>query len=297
MKKLIIGFFGDGPWSHGSINKLLSDETLEIAFICARSDKPDQILKEISLKHGIEFFSHPRVNSPEFLSLLTTFGCDLFVSMSYNQIFKKQIIDLPKMGIINCHAGKLPFYRGRNILNWVLINGENEFGITTHFVDEGIDTGDIILQRAYPIKDSDDYSTLLAKAYLECPEILYDSVKLIQQGSFVVKKQSEIDPIGLYCARRRSGDENIDWNQSSRDVFNFVRALCDPGPRAKTFLSGQAILIDKVEMVPDAKNFKGIPGSILSIERKSFSVKTNDSFIRVLEWSGTPGLRIGDRLS
>ena len=126
---------------------------------------------------------------------------------------------------------------------------------------------------------------------------MYDSVKLIQQGSFVVKKQSEIDPIGLYCARRRSGDENIDWNQSSRDVFNFVRALRTPGPRAKTFLSGQAILIDKVELVPDVKNFKGTPGAILSIERESFSVKTNDSFIRVLEWSGTSGLRIGDRLS
>ena len=68
-------------------------------------------------------------------------------------------------------------------------------------------------------------------------------------------------------------------------MFNFVRALCSHGPRAKTLLSGQAILIDKVEMVPDAKNFKGIPGSILSIERKSFSVKTNDSFIRVLELS------------
>jgi methionyl-tRNA formyltransferase len=297
MKKFIIGYFGDGPWSHGSINKLLSDETLEIAFVCARSDKIDQILKETSLKNGIEFFSHPRVNSPEFLSQLATFDCDLFVSMSYNQIFKKQIIDLPKNGIINCHAGKLPFYRGRNILNWVLINGEKEFGITTHFVDEGIDTGDIILQRAYPIKDTDDYSILLAKAYLECPEILYDSVKLIQRGSFEVKKQIEIDPIGLYCVRRISGDEHINWNQSSRDVFNFVRALSTPGPRARTFLSRQAIFVDKVEMVPDARNFKGIPGAILSIEREGFSVKTNDSFIRVLEWSGTSELRVGDRLS
>jgi methionyl-tRNA formyltransferase len=80
-------------------------------------------------------------------------------------------------------------------------------------------------------------------------------------------------------------------------VFNFVRALRTPGPRAKTFLSGQAISIDKVEMVPDVKDSKGIPGAILSIERESFSVKTNDSLIRVLEWSGTPGLRIGDRLS
>ena len=73
--------------------------------------------------------------------------------MSFNQIFRKDIINLTPIGIINCHAGKLPFYRGRNILNWVLINDEKEFGITVHFVDEGIDTGDIILQKTFPITD------------------------------------------------------------------------------------------------------------------------------------------------
>ena len=296
MKNLKIGYFGDGPWSHGSIEMLLSDESLEIAFICARSDKPDQFLKDVSLKNGIEFFAHPRVNSPEFLNQLAPFDCDIFVSMSYNQIFKKLMIDLPRIGIINCHAGKLPFYRGRNILNWALINGESEFGVTTHFVDEGIDTGDIILQHTYPINDTDDYSTLLAKAYLACPQILYDSIKLIQQDQFEVKKQSEIDPIGQYCVKRVEGDEFIDWNQSSRDVFNFVRALCTPGPRAKTFLDGQAVLINKTEMVPSAKSFKGIPGSILGIESKSFLVKTNDSFLRVLDWYSSVTLRVGDRL-
>jgi methionyl-tRNA formyltransferase len=65
--------------------------------------------------------------------------------MSFNQIFKSEIINLPRLKTINCHAGKLPFYRSRNILNWVLINDEKEFGITVHYVDEGIDTGDIIL--------------------------------------------------------------------------------------------------------------------------------------------------------
>ena len=80
--------------------------------------------------------------------------------MSFNQIFKREMIDLPKYGTINCHAGKLPFYRGRNILNWALINDEKEFGITVHYMDEGIDTGDIIVQRTYPIGEEDDYGIL-----------------------------------------------------------------------------------------------------------------------------------------
>ena len=96
--------------------------------------------------------------------------------MSFNQIFKNNLINLPPLKIINCHAGKLPFYRGRNVLNWVLINDENEFGITVHFIDEGIDTGDIILQKTFKIDDTDDYQTLLSRAYKECGSILYDSI-------------------------------------------------------------------------------------------------------------------------
>ena len=68
---------------------------------------------------------------------------------------------MPALGTINCHAGKLPFYRGRNVLNWAIINGESEFGITVHFIDDGIDTGDIIKQKTYPISLNDDYKSIL----------------------------------------------------------------------------------------------------------------------------------------
>ncbi|MEA1052839.1 formyltransferase family protein [Lamprobacter modestohalophilus] len=84
------------------------------------------------------------------------------------QIFKKSTIERLDLGAINCHAGKLPFYRGRNILNWALINDEEEFGITVHSVDTGVDTGDIIRQQCFPITDADDYSTLLERAYWLC---------------------------------------------------------------------------------------------------------------------------------
>lgn len=295
MKKFVIGYFADGPWSHGTIKKLLSDKSIKIAFICARADNPDGVLREIAIENGIDFLCHPRVNSVEFQEIIKIYSSDLFVSMSYNQIFKKSILSLPKKGVINCHAGKLPFYRGRNVLNWALINGENEFGITTHFVDEGIDTGDIILQRSFSIQEEDDYATLLAKAYAECPRILYDSIKLVQENSYVGLRQSDIDPVGFYCVRRVDGDEIINWNQEARDVFNFIRALCHPGPRAKTFLKGEALWINKAQIVAGAKEFKGIPGSILSIEAESFLVKTKDSLVRICEWSNSYLPRIGDR--
>ena len=198
--------------------------------------------------------------------------------------------------IINCHAGKLPFYRGRNILNWVLINDEKEFGITVHYVDEGIDTGDIIWQRCYPITDEDDYATLLERAYEGCATNLYDAIKAMQQNNITPIAQKNIHSMGLYCTARREGDERLDWNQKSRDIFNFVRAICHPGPEARTLLNNQEIAINRVEYLPEAPHYKGIPGAILGVESGAFFVKTLDSYIKVTEWRGCAKLRIGDRL-
>lgn len=296
MKKLKIGYFADGPWSHQALAKLLSDETLQVCFVCARNDTPDPILKAKALGSGLNFITHPKINSEEFREWMIGYRCDLFVSMSFNQIFRNELINLPPFKTINCHAGKLPFYRGRNILNWALINDEKEFGITVHYVDDGIDTGDIILQRCYPIRDEDDYSTLLERAYEGCASNLYDAIKEVQGNRVKPVAQQTIHPLGFYCSGRREGDERIDWNQKSRDVFNFVRAICRPGPEARTFLGRQEIKINSVQYLPDAVTYKGIAGAVVGVEGGAFFVKTADSYIKVTEWSGCTRLRIGDRL-
>ena len=178
---------------------------------------------------------------------------------------------------------------------WVLINDESEFGITVHFIDEGIDTGDIILQRTFKIDDTDDYQTLLMTAYEECSSILYDSIKMIQTGNVNIIKQTDIDAVGSYCVTRIEGDENLDWNQTSRNVFNFVRSICHPGPQASTSLNGETFKVNKVEIIKNARNFKGIPGSVVSVEGNTFIVKTADNLIRVTEWDGCKMPKIGDR--
>lgn len=295
MKKMRIGYFADGPWSHDALARILADETIEVEFICARDDNPDEILESISQRYGIEFFTHPQINSQEFFDLVSNFDCDLFVSMSFNQIFKSRLINLPVLKVINCHAGKLPFYRGRNVLNWVLINDESEFGITVHFIDEGIDTGDIILQRTFQIDDTDDYSTLLSTAYVECGSILYDALKIVQGGNVSTVKQVELDPVGSYCTARSQGDEKLEWNMNSREVFNFVRAICNPGPQARTSLDGLEVKINRVELLPKAPIHSGVAGSVVVVEDETFFVKTLDSSIRVVDWTGCGLPAIGDR--
>ena len=235
--KLKVGYFADGKWSHETFEKLIKDAEIEILFICVRYNSKDKILKHFAKKYNIDFLMHKNVNSSEFIKITKKYNCDLFVSMSFNQIFKKKIINLTKYKIINCHAGKLPFYRGRNVLNWVLINDEKKFGITVHYVDEKIDTGDIILQRLFKITDKDNYNSLLEKSYKECASILYDAICKFKKGLVKGQKQASIHSLGSYCSKRKVGDEILNWNQSSRSVFNFIRALCKPGPMARAFIN------------------------------------------------------------
>ena len=235
------------------------------------------------------------MNDDAFVEKLKSFDCDIFVSMSFDQIFKNNIINLPRAKTINCHAGKLPFYRGRNVLNWVLINDEKEFGITVHFVNEEVDKGDIILQRTFPISDDDDYASLLELSHKECAKILYDAVCLFLEGEVKATRQSDDHSVGFYCSQRKPGDELLDWNETSRDIFNFVRAICHPGPKAKSFINGKALYINRAQLIKDAPEYKGIVGAVLNKDPSGFCVKTGDSFIKIIDYSYDGTVRVGDR--
>ncbi len=295
--KLKIGYFGDGEWAHGAFELFCSDPMIQIQFVVVRNDHPDPVLINLAEKNHIPWVTNENINSDAFLDWMSSHQSDLFISMSFNQIFKKRTFELPSFGTVNCHAGMLPFYRGRNILNWALINDEKEFGITVHYIDEGIDTGDIIDQKIFPITDSDNYSTLLDKAIKECPTILYGAVKKISSGNAKRIHQETIHPIGMYCSQRKAGDENLDWNQNTRDIFNFIRAICKPGPMARCMLEDDEICINKAAIVPMAHVFKGIPGAVLYTSKKSVFVKTKDTMIEILEYKKKGrNLRAGDRL-
>jgi methionyl-tRNA formyltransferase len=206
--------------------------------------------------------------------------------MSYNQKFNKQLIDHCRFGIINCHAGNLPFYRGRSPLNWVLINDEKFFGITVHYVNQKIDRGDIILQKKYSINDKDDYSSIFKKAIQNCPKLLIESLKLVINKKDIPIKQTSISKKGSYFVKRKPGDEIINWNNSSRNIFCFIRGLSKPSVMAKTHLNKREIFINQSEpkFIFNKKNI--LPGTILTVNKNFFLVKTGDSVIKIKEWYG-----------
>ncbi len=276
-----IGYFADGPWAHKSLEKILKNDRFEIAFIVVRYDSADKVLAEYAQKLNVPLLKHKNVNSDEFLNNIRIFNVDINVSMSFNQILKSDIINLAPKGFINCHAGALPFYRGRNILNWVLINGEKEFGVTVHYVDEGIDTGDIILQKTQDIAPDDRYGDLLNKAYVLCADTLYEALCQIESGNAKRIQQASIHPTGFYCSRRLPGDETIDWNWSSERIFNFVRGIAVPGPGARTFLSGNELIIDKAFLIPDMPSYIDKPGNVVGKNKDGIIVKTGTNAILI----------------
>ncbi|MDE7274476.1 MAG: methionyl-tRNA formyltransferase [Lachnospiraceae bacterium] len=291
-----IGYFADGPWAHRAFEKIVTDDSVEIAFMTVRYDRKDEVLINLADRYRIPVELDKNINSRKFIDTVKNYYADLFVSMSFDQIFKTEMIHLPKYGTINCHAGKLPFYRGRNVLNWALINDEKEFGITVHYMDTGIDTGDIILQDSYPITDNDDYGTLLEKAYDGCAVILYKAIKIIQSGQVRTIRQNDIDPVGTYCGMRMAGDEIVNWNWSSREIFNFIRALCIPGPQAVSWIKGNKISINRAKMVEGAHQYKNIPGQVIGKTADGILVKTGDTMLEITEYTYAGKVKVGDRL-
>jgi methionyl-tRNA formyltransferase len=292
-----IGYFADGPWSHLALERIARDRRFEVAFIVPRFDTQDPVLREWAGRLGVPFLPFDNVNSPAALATLARFGSELFVSMSFNQIVKREFLAMPPRGVINCHAGALPFYRGRNILNWALINDEREFAVTVHYVDEGIDTGDLILQQREPITDADTYRTLLDRAIAACADVLHRALLAIADGTATRTPQSAKHPVGLYVGRRREGDEWIDWSWSSRRIFNFVRAISAPGPGARTIVDDAVVVVERAALIAAAPAYIAVPGEIVGAGARGVTVKTGDSTILLEEVTAQsrPRLSIGKR--
>ncbi|QCD44013.1 methionyl-tRNA formyltransferase [Campylobacter mucosalis] len=292
--KLKIGYFAEGLWGTKGIEPLLNDSDIQVCFIYSKGDYSG-ILSQICAEKDIPLYQNESINTPDFLQKIRKYECDLFISVCFNQIFKAPIINTPRLATINWHAGKLPFYRGRNILNWALINDEREFGITVHYMDEGIDTGDIITQRVFAINDEDNYASLFARITKLSAEVLYEAVVKFKNGKPQGIKQNDIHPTGFYCSYRKAGDEKLCFYQTSREVFNFVRALAHPAVMARAMLNGHEMKINKVELIKDAPNYKCAVGAILQKDTNGFLVKTADSFVRVSEFEFCGKFSVGDR--
>lgn len=293
-------FFGDGTWATQSLLRLV-EEGWELLGVVTRLKPSDPNLLDTAQGLGLPLFQPTNVNAPEFVAQVAALRPELNLSVSYDQILRRPILESAPEGFINFHSGKLPFYRGRNVVNWVLINGEEEIGLTAHYVNEGIDTGDIILQRTLPILWTDGYGDLLERVVAVFPDFVAETVSLIANGE--VERQPQSHLLGTYFPKRQNGDEWLDWSDSSRNLYNKIRAITHPGPGARTLLDGQVVTVWRAFYDPAWPNYIATPGQVVGRRaNEGVVVKTGDSTLLLQEVQlekskpRIPKWRIGTRL-
>jgi methionyl-tRNA formyltransferase len=297
---LRILLFGDGEWATRTLVRLHTAERRQVVCVVSRLEPSDSSLVQVARELSIPVLSPARVNDPEFVEQAGLFSPDLNLSISYNQILAKQMRELAPLGFVNFHAGKLPFYRGRNVINWALINGEKEVGLTAHFVDEGIDTGDIILQHTLPVGWTDNYGDVLGRIVDHFPEFVMQTVDRLETGDY--QRQSQDVSQGTYFGGRQAGDEWLDWNDSSVNLHNKVRAISRPGPGARTTLRDEPVIIWRAFYDPSSPKYLATPGQVVGRTDEGVLVKTGDSTLLVQEVQFanspflTPRWPIGTRL-
>lgn len=261
-------------------------------------------LKEVASALGLPIFQPKSVNSPEFMAQIDQIDAELIVIVSYHEIIKQPLLDRFHNRMINLHAGALPHYRGRAPINWAIINGEDHIGVTAHYMDEGIDTGPIIVQNMVKIKENDRAIDVLLRALPLFPEIALKAIRLIEKGEVRAKPQNPSE--GSYFPRRTPEDGVIDWKfETAKDIHNKVRALAYPYPGAFTFYRGEKLIIERTSMPDKYTRISPLPGLVFGrTSMGGVKVTTSDAFIIVEEvrisqkvYKAAEQIKIGSKLA
>jgi methionyl-tRNA formyltransferase len=271
-----IVILGDGKWATDSLWRLRADGH-DIVAVLLRARPGEAGLEAAARALRLPILQPRQVNAPECVASLRALAPDVLLSIAYNQILGAELRAVAPW-CLNVHAGQLPRYRGRNVINWALINGEPEIGITVHLVDAGIDTGDILLQRTLPVAWTDTYGDVLDRVVGAIPGLVADSLALIAEGRATPTPQGDG---GTYFGGRREGDEWIDWTRPSSEIYNKIRAITHPGPGARTWLppDGEAVVIWRAVYDLSWPRYLATPGEVVGRVPAGVIVKTGDSTI------------------
>lgn len=251
-ENLKIVFMGTPEFAVPTLQSLL-DNNFNVCAVVTQPDKkkgrgkvitppPVKILAE---ENNIEVLQPASIKKDEeFLKKLTDIAPDIIVVVAYGKILPKSILDLPKKGCINVHASILPYYRGAAPINWAIINGESEAGVTTMNMDIGMDTGDMLLMKKIPIEDSDTTLTLGEKLSQLGGDLLVETINTLDE--ITPKKQNDDD--ATYAPLLNKSDGKLDWSKTANEIDCFIRGM-SPWPGAFSFVGAS-----------DVKKYKIIEG-------------------------------------
>ena len=280
-----IVFMGTPEFAVPCLQKII-DEGHEVLAVVTQPDKPKgrgkklamPPVKELALKYNIDVYQPVKAREDSFVEKLKEINPELIVVVAFGQILPKSILDIPKFGCVNVHASLLPKYRGAAPLNWVIINGEEKTGVTTMYMDVGLDTGDMILKSEIPLDDEITAGELHDKMMVQGAEVLKDTIDLISKGEAPREKQNDEETCYSPIMDKSLG--NIDWSKSATDIHNLIRGV-NPWPSAYTTYDKQTMKIWKTKVLD--KLSEKTPGTILSVDKNGIEVSTGDKVLQISE--------------
>lgn len=278
-------FMGTSEFAVPSLTKII-EAGYPVIGVVTQPDRPSgrgkklkpSPVKETAAGLGIEVFQPQRIRDEDAIEVIRNWWADLIVVVAFGQILPPEILDLPRLGCINLHASLLPHYRGAAPIQRAIMAGDKVTGVTTMFMDAGLDTGDIILQKPVEIDEDMDcgqISDLLAQVGAE---ILIDTMAIIASGSTPRRKQD--NHRSNYAPMLTRADEKIDWNRDADAIRNQIRAL-SPHPAAYTGMGGRQFKIFKSRVVD--RDAVGTPGQVAAITPEGFQVQTSKGILEILE--------------
>jgi len=294
MKSHRIIFLGTPDFSVPSLIALYQSEH-QVPLVITQPDRPKgrgkklqaSPVKQKALELGLNIFQPQSINDPESISQINTFHPDFLVVVAFGQLLKKSVLDIPRNGVLNVHPSILPKYRGPAPIQWAIIHGCSNTGISIMQLDEGLDTGDILQIESVEIDPEETAGMLHDRLAIQGAKLLLQTINQLVENTITPEKQDHTQ--ATYARLLKKQDGRIDWNQSSQSIINLIRGMT-PWPGAFTFIDNKRIKIFKATNVDVSDTVA--PGTILNSFPDELWISTGDGAISIHEIQSASGKRM-----
>ncbi len=234
-------------------------------------------VKQYAIAHNLPVFQPEKLKNPEFVESLRALNADIFIVVAFRML-PEIVWTMPRFGTMNLHGSLLPKYRGAAPINWAIINGEKETGVTTFFLKHEIDTGDVLFRASLPIGDDENAGEIHDKMMVLGAETVLKSVKAVENGDFTL--QPQLDTVATHAPKIFLETCQINFNQNTEGVHNFVRGL-SPYPTAWTMLDGLKLKVFKTEK--EITTPEHPTGQLVTDNKNFIKIATLNGYIRLLD--------------
>lgn len=277
---------GTPDFAVGTLKKLVESEHQVLAVV-TQPDKPKgrgkamqfTPVKEAALESGITVLQPVKVRDPQVVEKLQALNPDVIVVVAFGQIIPESILNMPKYGCVNVHASLLPMYRGAAPIQWAVINGDKTSGVTTMQMDQGLDTGDMLLKREVVLDSEETGGSLFDKLSEVGAELLLETLEKLEKNEIIPQKQPELSPTP-YASQMTKEMGRIDWNQDAVRIERLIRGL-NPWPSAYTKLGEKTLKIWMAQV--EEGDSKRVPGTVIRADKKGLLVQTGKGVLKILE--------------